>query len=172
MKKGRWSLSRKKSSNTFLNEKYYTSIFQCPIYSWEVAKETGNFEFLRKKNLFIPRSQVKESKSTNGQKAFLMLLNEIFEEIGIHDEIKEAVGIKEELVNVNLEYIMTGQRFLLNQIKILKAELEKKETNLEVKVNFSKDFAEVSKQSNGVITDPKTTTIYQYLTIRETLVNG
>jgi hypothetical protein len=155
-----------------LTEKYYTSIFQCPIYSWEVAKETGNFEFLRKKNLFIPRSQVRESKSNNGQKAFLMLLNEIFEEIGIHDEIKATVELKEELLNVNLEFAITGERFLLNQIKILKAEIEKKETNLNHKVSFSKDFAEVSKNSNGVIMDPKTTTIYQYLTIRETLTNG
>ena len=163
---------KKKSSNTFLTEKYYTSIFQCPIYSWEAAKETGNFEFLRKKNLFIPRSKVQESKSNNGQKAFLMLLNEIFEEIGIHNEIKETIELKEELLNTNLEFAITGDRFLLNQIKILKAQIDKKEGGMNHKVNFSKDFAEVSKNSNGVITDPKTTTIYQFLTIRETLING
>ena len=158
-------LSKKSSS-------YYSSIYECPIYCWEKAKENYNTAFLKPENLYVNPKNVKLDKDNEGDKTFLAFLTEIFDEFGMSKELEEELKIKQELINAYLDYNISGDRSLLNAVNIHKKKLESKLLSLEDKtVKFGEELAVVSK-SLGALIDPKSTSVYMYYSAKTNVSNG
>lgn len=142
---------------------YYNSIHTCSIYSWSRARKHGNFSFLQKKHFNTPANKIPQNSSLAGEECYLSLLTELWHEFGQSKELKKEIDLRTDLMELNLEYLIEGDRCLLNDIKIVKAELEKllKESSSSVDFDFDKEVGKVAQHLGRAI-NQKETTIFEY----------
>ena len=93
----------------------------------------------------------------------MSLLTELWHEFGQSKELKKEIDLRTDLMDLNLEYLIEGDRCLLNDIKIVKAELEKllKESSNSVDFDFDKEVGKVAQHLGRAI-NQKETTIFEY----------
>ena len=108
---------------------------------------------------------------------YLELLTEFFNEFGQTEASKDEIKIKEEILDLNLEFIRTGDTFILNDIAILEKKLlDKQASNIDKTLKVDTDLedkqmiAKVSKSLPYPIDIRKISvlTFYTQLTIQET----
>jgi hypothetical protein len=93
-----------------MQEKYYLEVDECPQYNWRKANE-GRRKFLRK------NISVGTEKEDN--EAFDLLFRNFVEVIGLSEEFAEYLKNLEKLNKINLKFIQTNDRFLLNEREYL-----------------------------------------------------
>lgn len=145
-----------------ITESIYTSIEEMPIYNWNKVFETGDFVYMFKDG---------KGKQVEGlEDIWDDLQQQWMDEFGLEQEIEERIRIKKKLAEYHLDYIITGERFLLNFITI--AEIELNDLNKQKSTSFyqAKDTVEKYK---GFRLDPKQITVIEWgYTLKNMAKNG
>lgn len=97
----------------------YNTIDTLPVKRWFEILKTGHLHYL-----FVS-GKGPVSRSVMLEDLWLDLQQQYFDEFGIDDNFKIRMTKIKRLVELNLEYVITGERILLNQINQLEAELRK-----------------------------------------------
>ena len=81
----------------------------------------------------------------------------------IEKELKKEIDLREDLLNANLNYLLSSDRSLLNDIKLINSDLEKlmKESASAVDYDFDKEVGEVAKYLGRAI-NQKETSVFEY----------
>lgn len=105
---------------------------------------------------------------------FLGLITEFFKEFGKPKQYEREIKIKSEIIDLQLKFASTGDRMLLNGIKILKFKLQKlliDSFDDDNNVDQKKEIASIGKAS-GVIIDIRKISTFQYYTQRLLLLEN
>jgi hypothetical protein len=94
--------------------KYYLTVDLCPLRSWRLANE-GDLTALR----------VNQSDGTPEQDltAWEDLYNDFIQKVGLSQEFEEFINLMKEKVEAINDFIQTRERFKLNRIEQIDAEL-------------------------------------------------
>jgi acyl carrier protein len=105
--------------------------------------------------------------------AYDKLMNSYIKEFGLSKQQRRLNKLKIQLVRVQLDYIITGQKVLLNKIKLLEKEIES--INLlffkQDSVKFN-EFIVILQKWYGQKIDLKTTTVTEFYSIVKVYERG
>ena len=149
------SLYKKSGSN--LQPKLYKSIDDLPQWNWVQIHKTDNLAYLKKLDSY---RKIEKEVTNELQDLWQTIYDEYLEEFGLSKEYIEHLNKKKEIARLKKEYILTGDRNILNLIDIEEAELIDSYTKTE-----SQEFESVVvgiEKMQGIRIDPKKITVYQY----------
>jgi hypothetical protein len=113
------NLLKKSTSKT-----YYDNIRDCNIWAWDKFKEHKNYAFLNPDNNRKTVKNIEEDYSEEGNKAFMSILSDYFQEFGVSDDYKNIVNLEVKLIKKNLEYCISGDRNILNEVNYYKNKID------------------------------------------------
>ena len=130
-------------------------------------------DFLLKSNLNKPESELETGDIIEGLKSFIVMIDERLKVFGHGKSLKKELDLKLELIQVYLRIVETGDRFLNNTVKILKAQLEALELAQDEKEEYNEqeEIAEVFRRCGG-FHNPKKVTVYEYELMKLSIKNG
>lgn len=97
-------------------DKVWKDIEIMPIWYWIRILETADLKYL-----------FREEKGTVTKKVgghWLGLQQEYIEEFGLDETFVKQMSLKKQLVQFNMDFVLTGERFLLNMITIIERDIE------------------------------------------------
>lgn len=143
---------------------YYNSIHKCSIYEWSRARKHGNFSFLQKKHYNTPSNAIPTNVSLVGEQAYMLLLTELWHEFGQSKELLKEIDLRKDLLAANLEFLIGGDPSMKNDIKLIKADLEKmlKESATTVDYDFDSEISKVAQHLNLGIINQKKISVFEY----------
>lgn len=126
-----------------LKSRYYTEIDEVSLRNYRKAMD-GKLEYLRKD----------QSVGTKKEdlKAWQLVYDDYLNEFGLGDRYEYYLELQMELVELNCEFVETGERFLLNRVEQIKAELKSFET-VEDSDSLDDAITYVSKWIGSVINE-------------------
>jgi hypothetical protein len=159
-------MSRKKNlsdgiKRTSFLSKVWGSIEEMPIYNWVKILETGDLKWL-----FIDKGRVSEQASDH----WLILQQQYIDEFGLDENYKQQLRLMEKLKTLNLDFVLTRDRSLLNVIKITEIDLEMDGSKEAISFYQILDYVEKYK---GFSIDPKKTSVMKwYYSLKNMSNNG
>lgn len=124
------------------HKEHYKSIFDFPIYNWIKMRKHNDYSFLIKDKTFHG-SEISHGFAQELNDSYLGMLTEFFEEFGQTKDFKDEIKLKSKIIDLNLNFIQSGDKFILNEIDILKKRLlEKQSKNIDKDLNVSEDMQE------------------------------
>ena len=103
---------------------------QLPIYNWWKIAETGNLIYLHRLEDYDGKKDYSLINLWN------KLQNEYLDEFGITRDFEAVLTLKKRWINVKSNFLLTGDRFLLNEIDEI--EIDIKDT-IDTKIAVDKD---------------------------------
>jgi len=148
-------MSRKKDSSdgtkrTSFLSRVWGSIEEMPIYNWVKILETGDLKWL-----YINKGRVSEKSNDH----WLTLQQEYIDEFGLDENYKQQLRLMEKLKNLNLDFVLTRDRSLLNSIKM--AEIDLDADSDKQAISFYQILDHVEKYK-GYAIDPKKTSVMKW----------
>ncbi len=134
----------------------WQSIEDMPIYNWIKILETGDLKWLFVKN--------KGRVSSRSQEHWMELQQEYLDEFGLDEQYKQRLRLTQKLTNLNLDFVLTGDRFTLNLIKMAEVDIEA--LNQGESVKFYQVLDHVEKYKGFAIDPKKTSVIKWYYTLK------
>jgi len=168
-------LSKTKSGKR--QKKRYKTIRRLPAYNWFECRKEQKFSYLLLDEDLqgIDNEELfKMFPDIDFESAFLDMITEFFKEFGKPKQYEKEIKLTSEIIDLQLRFAISGDRMLLNGIKILKFKLQKILVNgkdQELGIDQKKEIAAIGKAS-GVIVDIMTMTTYQYYTQRLLLLEN
>jgi len=104
-------------------KEYFNSIEELPIWNWWKIAETGNLIYLHKD------SDYKENDYSI-VKIWDALQDEYLNEFGITEDFREMLSLKKKWIIKKSEYLLTGDRFILNDIDRIESEIDSSTSNI------------------------------------------
>jgi len=153
------TLSTGTGATSYLN-RLWVDIEEMPIWNWIQILETGDLKWIFKK---------KGNVTKRISEHWLNLQQQYIDEFGLDENYKNQLRIMKKLTLLNLEFVETRERHLLNLIKI--AELDIKRTNGQKAVKFYEILDHVEKYK-GFSIDPKTTSVMKWYYSLKNMSNG
>ena len=159
-------MSRLKDSSdgtkrTSFLSKVWGTIEEMPIYNWVKILETGDLRWL-----FIDKGRVTEKSEEH----WLTLQQEYIDEFGLDEAYKQQLRLMDKLNNLNLDFVLTRDRSLLNIIKITEIDLEAGGSKEAISFYQILDYVEKYK---GFQIDPKKTSVIKwYYSLKNMSNNG
>jgi len=141
---------------TFLGGNLWGSIEDMPIYNWVKIMETGDLKWMFIKN--------KGRVSERVYNQWVNLQQEYLEEFGLDERAKQTLRHKKRLIELNTDFVITGDRHLLNLIAM--TELDLKNEDEKEAVNFYQMLDYVEKYKGFAIDPKKTSVIKWYYTLK------
>jgi len=142
-------LSRLKSG--LKRKKHYNSLYKMPIYNWFKMRLKKDFSYLIKDSSKHDEP-LSEEQSAYFESIYLDMLTEFIEEFGQSKSLKNELETKSKIIDLNLEFLETGDKFILNSIENLTFKMLKKQTDevnkslgIDEKKEMKKEIATVSK---------------------------
>ena len=136
-----------------MKKDYFNSIEDLPIWNWWKIAETGNLIYLHKDSNY---SKVDYSLID----LWNNLQDEYLDEFGITTEFREMLTLKKRWINVKSNFLITGERFLLNEIEEIEIDLK---DNANTKVGHKKDETVIMlEQKLNFPLDPKKMSVKKY----------
>jgi hypothetical protein len=147
---------------------HFDSIHNLPVYNWFKCRDNQDLSYLLKD----------ESKhgSTEGvdfeelHSVYLDIITEFFTEFGQTTGLKKEVKLISKIVDSNILFIKTGDRFLLNNIyvmeerlRVMKLDAIDKSLKIDTKKESKKDIATVGSSIGGFV-DTKKVVVSQFYT--------
>jgi hypothetical protein len=154
-------LLTKKSKKKSLKTYYAPDIRSVPVYCWHKVKEYNNYAFLKPENLNKRVKDIEIDHSLEGEKAFLDLTTDYFQEYGLSDDYKKEINLRMKLIKLNCDYSVSGDRNLLNSISFYKGELDKLKSKNVTEENNKKEMAYVASKLSRSFND-KEMSIFEY----------
>jgi hypothetical protein len=142
-------------------KRYFDTVKTCPIQVWIDAVSDGNLKALR---------IGKRGNDKTDAEAYERLMDDYLHEFGISNELEKIVQKRQQLGRVLIEYLydVEANRQLLNEINILRAELDS--MSKEGGDSLIKVIAILVRQ--GINIDLQKDTIYKVEHIIRSLKNG
>ena len=137
--------------------KTYDSIYNLPQWNWNKVMSTGNFQYLKVAESY---KNIESDNRYYLTKQWNEIFDEYLEEFGRSEKFLEILSKKKSIASLKNRFIQTGDRILLNFIRIEESELESL-LNDEEGIDFGKMitiFEEKFKREIGV----RDITVYQY----------
>lgn len=100
-----------------MSSKHYSEVYDIPLFNWEKVLQ-GKYQFMRLK-------PSKEKFNEADIKAFYTLYNTYIKEYGLTSEQKKYLKLKEDYIKLYIKYAETDDAFILNQLSIIEADIEK-----------------------------------------------
>ena len=113
-----------------MKKDYYNSIETLPIWNWHKISETGNLIYLHRLEDYDGKKDYSLINLWN------KLQNEYLDEFGITRDFEAVLTLKKRWINVKSNFLLTGDRFLLNEIDEI--EIDIKDT-IDTKIAVDKD---------------------------------
>lgn len=148
---------------------YINDIYEAPVYHWIMFIKNNNLAFLQKDAINKNKKDVVIEDYEEAEKAYFFIKDQITEEFGVDEKLEEERSKEEDIFNLKLEYIITGDRFKQTMYQLKEAARKPKE---EGGHDFNKEMMSISKSLGGNILDIKKTTIHQYYSAKNSLSNG
>ena len=156
------SLYKKSGLSSQLNT--FKSIDDLPQWNWVQIHKTDNLAYLKKLDSY---RKIENETSKELNEIWTTIYDEYLEEFGLSTEYLEHLNKKKELSMLKNEFILTGDRNLLNLIDIEEAELLDSYTKSEA-TTFESVVIALEKIQKVPI-DVKKITVYQYNNYLRTL---
>lgn len=141
----------------------YNSIDNLPYWNWQKIHETGNFSYLKKlesyRDIDIDTSKDLEAKWEE-------IYEEFIEEFGISENYKEMLERKVNICNLKNDYVQSGDRVILNYIKLEEKLL--KDYEVKEEITFREMVNKIEKHQ-GVILNAKEITVAKFFSYLNTL---
>ena len=158
-------MSRLKDSSdgtkrTSFLSKVWRNIEDMPIYNWVKILETGDLRWL-----FINKGRVTEKANEH----WLTLQQEYIDEFGLDEGYKQQLRLMEKLKNLNLDFVLTRDRSLLNSIRITEIDLDM--DGSKEAISFYQILDHVEKYK-GFQIDPKKTSVIKWYYSLKNMSNG
>ena len=132
----------------------FNSIEDLPIWNWWKIAESGSLGYLYK-------DEEKHKENDNSViDLWVSIQDEYLEEFGITADFREMLTLKKRWVNQKAEYLITGERFLLNEIEEIEIDLKEIET---LSVSLDKDNTTIMLEEKlGRELNPKKMSVKKY----------
>jgi len=151
----------------------YNSIHDIPIYFWFKLRSEEDLRYLFQ-NKKYHNKPLNENDAIYLKSLYFDLITEFFKEFGQQKKYKNELELMLKITKLNIKFLETGDRFLLNQIEIFNDRLEKMRLdNIDKSLNLKKEDIEkenkkqiaiVSKALHTII-DVKRISVVQFYTI-------
>lgn len=94
----------------------------------------------------------------------MLLLTELWHEFGQSKELLKEIDLRKDLLAANLEFLIEGDPSMKNDIKLIKADLEKmlKESATSVDYDFDSEISKVAQHLNLGIINQKKISVFEY----------
>lgn len=132
-------------------DKCWVSIEQMPIHNWQQILKTGDLKFIFK-------SQSGRVSKRIGD-LWLELQQQYIDEFGLDEHFKKLLRLQKKLIRLRMDYVITGDRFLLNLIKITERDIDVLNQGEAAKFYDQLDAVEKYK---GFAIDPNTFTVIKW----------
>lgn len=128
----------------------WENISEMPIYNWIQILETEDLKWLFKTEGIITKKV---------EDHWIELQQQYINEFGLEEKYKQRLRLMEQLRDLNNEFVLTRDRFLLNLIKICEADIQILSMGTIIRFNQMVDHVEKYK---GFSIDPKTTSVMKW----------
>ncbi len=149
--------SLQKKSDNLSQHELFDSIDNLPQWNWNQIHKTGNYNYLKK---LASYRKIKEDNSKELEKVWFEIYNEFIEEFGLSKRYLELLSAKKTIALLQLEYVRTSERSILNDIEIEQIDLQN-EFESKDEVRYESVIMAIEKRQSLPI-DPKKITVYKY----------
>ena len=140
----------------------WADLEEMPINNWRLILETGDLKYLFKSRKGRVSNRCIEHWDT--------LQQEYLDEFGIEESYKQILRLEKKLLNLNLDFVIERNRFLLNMIKITEADI--KALKSEESVKFYEMLDHVEKYKGFAIDPDKYSVKKWYYSLKNISKNG
>lgn len=154
---------KQEKQNVLYYEQLWTTIEEMPIWNWNKVIETGDLTYLFKNRT----EKTKYSNRLNG--VWLDLQQQHMTEFGIDDMVMARMRYIRNIINLNIKFVQTRDRSLLNLINIEEQKLKESEGSYNVR--FYKVLDAVTN-AKGFRIDPKEFTVIEWYHALKNMSNG
>ena len=138
-----------------MSYKYYVSVDDLPIFNWAMINEDNKIQYIRKGE--YDKQPVQED--VEAWKAFS---NTYSNDIGESKNYTRYIELLQESNELIAEYIATNNTSLLNDIKLLQADISKAKEKIDENDSSIFDMVVSIHQHLGIQLDPQTTTVRMF----------
>jgi len=144
------------------------SVDECPMYNWNKIYTDGKLEYLLKNE-----QEIDNFKPLDFIEASDILMDDFINVFGLSKQFKRLLKIRLKCVNLKHEYIKTSNRFLINKITVLEAEIQELNKLLfqGEKNDFDRQLDKIER-FRGMPIDLKNTTVKKFYIMQEEYVNA
>lgn len=135
---------------------YYTGINDMPLFNW-IQCQKGNFEFCRKGE---------QGTSEQDAVAWQSIYDDYLREFGLADVQKKLFDAMKKRAMLELDYVITGDRFKLTEIQIEIARMDAMLANKGSSITIEQALIHVSKWM-GQWLNPRNITVKEYFNLME-----
>ena len=132
----------------------YASIDDLPMYNWKKIHDTNDLKWL-----FVTKQEVENNELL--ERRWALIYDEYLNEFGLSDDYKEILKVKRKIANLQADYIIKGDRVLLNFINIEKNALESLYDTSKKGSTFRDSLVHLEKMQ-GIKINTKTITVADY----------
>lgn len=143
-------------------DRVWPSIEEMPIYNWIKTLETGRLEWIFREGKGRVTKKIAEH--------WLNLQQQYIDEFGLDENFKQRIRLQKKLIALNLEFVETRDRFLLNVIRMTEADLETQ--GQEKAIKFYQILDHVEKYKGFAIDPHKTSVIKWYYSLKNMTSSG
>lgn len=155
------SNSSSTTKKTSYLSKLWIDIEEMPIYNWIKILETSELKWL----FILGKGRVVKRTSEH----WLTLQQQYIDEFGLDETYKQRLRLMEQLKNLNIDFVITRDRFLLNLIKI--CEVDIKILSIGKAIKFYEMIDHVEKYK-GFRIDPKKISVKSWYYSLKNMSNG
>ena len=131
---------------------HYSEVYDIPLFNWEKCLE-GDFKFMR-----LDRVKKYDLRDVE---AFYRLYDKYIEKYDLTEEHKAYLDAQKHLIELRLQYVETGDEFLLNYISIAEMDVRKLAPTNEGGMTIGQTVTILSKWMGQWI-NKKTITLEEY----------
>lgn len=155
-------ITEKKSKDT----SFYNHIEELPVWNWNKIHETGNLNYL-----YINQDKYKfDIFKSSLEDIWLDLLQQYFDRYGLPQKLARKFKLKKRLISIRCQFILTGDRSLLNEIALLEADLAMISPSKSKKgMDFNKFMWELRLRSGFSDLDPKKMSVVDHMDLIDRL---
>lgn len=138
---------------------YYSQISKFPLQNWLDANSG---------DLKATRIDYNKGSDKEDAKAFETLYNDFIDKVGLSDEFIELINVTERLAQLQIKYLETRERRLVNDMNILRAEISSLKSQLKggETGNIYKVLNELGKMQGHIIRVSDLTTLHYFELIK------
>lgn len=145
---------------------FYSSIHDLPVWNWNKIHETGNLNYL-----YIDQERYSyEIFKASLEDSWIELLQQYFDKYGLPPKLSRKFKLKKRLIAIRCQFILTGDRSLLNEIALLEGDLEMMIPKSGKKsMDFNKFMWELRLRSGFDSLDPKKMSVIDHMDLIDRL---
>ena len=147
----------KKKSERLSQHELFSSIDDLPQWNWNQIHKTGNYAFLRKQTSY---RNIKKEHTESLERLWFEIYNEFIEEFGLSKRYLELLEAKKNIATLQLEFVRTGERSILNEIEIEQIDLAN-EFESKDEMSFESVVTAIEKRQSLPL-DAKKISVYKY----------